>query len=130
MSTITLPDGRDLELEVRGPEEGPVIVFHHGTPGASTPLPAHVREQARAAYALFQQNPSHPGLPFKQVDSGPPPVYSARVGIAYRALGTVEGDTVEAYAFGPDCRVGPFDPTLQYYPWSRWRASVAPGGAR
>ncbi|HEY3117675.1 MAG TPA: VOC family protein [Chloroflexota bacterium] len=36
----------------------------------------------------------------------------------------------EAYAFGPDVRVGPFDPTLQYYPWSRWRASVEPGGAR
>ena len=47
-------------------------------------LPARVQEQARAAYALFQQNPSHPGLCFKQVDSGPPPVYSARVGIAYR----------------------------------------------
>ena len=34
---ITLPDGRDLELEVNGPDDGPVIVSHHGTPGASTP---------------------------------------------------------------------------------------------
>ncbi len=57
-------------------------------------LPAQVKQQARAAYALFQQNSSHPGLRFKQVDPGPLPVYSARVGIAYRALGTVDGDTV------------------------------------
>ena len=59
MSTITLPDGRDLELEVRGPEEGPVIVFHHGTPGASTPLPAHVRAAAARGYRLVTT--SRPG---------------------------------------------------------------------
>jgi hypothetical protein len=51
-------------------------------------LPAQVRQQARDAYALFQQNPSHPGLHFKQVHPGPPRVYSARVGISYRAPGT------------------------------------------
>jgi len=33
VSTTTLPDGRDLELELNGPDHGPVIVFHHGTPG-------------------------------------------------------------------------------------------------
>lgn len=57
-------------------------------------LPAHVRQQARDAYVIFQQNPSHPGLRFKQVDPGPPPVFSVRVGIACRAVGTVQGDTV------------------------------------
>jgi hypothetical protein len=46
-------------------------------------LPAQVQQQARAAFALFQQNPSHPGLRFKQVDLGPLPVYSARVGIGH-----------------------------------------------
>lgn len=35
MSTIPLSDGRDLEVEVTGPEDGPVLLFHHGTPGAS-----------------------------------------------------------------------------------------------
>jgi pimeloyl-ACP methyl ester carboxylesterase len=35
MPTITLPDGRALEVEVTGPDDGPVILFHHGTPGAS-----------------------------------------------------------------------------------------------
>lgn len=67
MPTIALPDGRDLELEVSGPEDGPVIVFHHGTPGASTPLPAHVRAAAarghrfvttsRAGYAASTRHP-------------------------------------------------------------------------
>jgi hypothetical protein len=57
-------------------------------------LPAHVQQQAREAYMLFAQNPAHPGLHFKQVDPGPPPVCSARVGIGYRALGTREGNEV------------------------------------
>jgi hypothetical protein len=63
-------------------------------------LPAHVQQQARDAYAIFQQNPSHSGLRFKQVDSGPPPVFSARVGLGYRALGTVQGDTVVWFWIG------------------------------
>ncbi len=56
-------------------------------------LPKAIRKQARDAYRLFQQNPSHPGLHFKKVYSKPP-AYSARVGINYRALGVLEGDTV------------------------------------
>src|SRR3954453_22839713 len=36
MTMITLPDGRDLEIEVSGPVDGPVGVFHHGTPGGSS----------------------------------------------------------------------------------------------
>jgi hypothetical protein len=63
-------------------------------------LPAHVRQQAREAYAIFRQNPAHPGLHFKQVRSGPPPVYSARVGIGYRALGAVDGNTVVWFWIG------------------------------
>ena len=35
MPTITLSDGRDLEVEVTGPDGGPVLLFHHGTPGGS-----------------------------------------------------------------------------------------------
>jgi hypothetical protein len=56
-------------------------------------LPAHVQRQAREAYRLFQEDPAHPGLRFKQVHSDPP-TYSARVGISYRAVGVLEGDTV------------------------------------
>lgn len=32
--------------------------------------------------------------------------------------------TCHAYPFRPDLHVGPFDPAIQYYPWSRWRALV------
>lgn len=35
MTMLSLPDGRDLELEVSGPDGAPVLLFHHGTPGAS-----------------------------------------------------------------------------------------------
>jgi len=48
-------------------------------------LPESVQQQANEAYRLFQANPSHPGLSFKQV-SPRGPVYSVRVGIHYRAL--------------------------------------------
>lgn len=56
-------------------------------------LPSHVLRQARDAYELFQDDASHPGLHFKKVHSDPP-VYSARVGIGYRAGGVLQGDTV------------------------------------
>ena len=38
MALLTLPDGRALEVEVSGPDGGPVLLFHHGTPGGSTQL--------------------------------------------------------------------------------------------
>jgi hypothetical protein len=62
-------------------------------------LPAHVQRQAREAYRLFRQDPSHPGLHFKQVNIDPP-LYSARVGISYRAVGAREGDTIVWYWIG------------------------------
>ena len=48
-------------------------------------LPEAVRAQARTAYRLFQQNPYHPSLQFKAIA---PSVYSVRIGIHCRALGT------------------------------------------
>src|SRR4249919_1618720 len=36
MPLITLHDGRDLEIEVSGPDGAPVLLFCHGTPGGST----------------------------------------------------------------------------------------------
>ena len=62
-------------------------------------LPAHVQNQARDAYRLFRRNPAHPGLHFKQVHPEPP-TYSARVGIGYRALGVLEGDTITWFWIG------------------------------
>ena len=62
-------------------------------------LPAHVQRQAREAYALIRQNPAHRGLRFRQVHPTPP-IYSARVGIGYRAVGSLEGDTVVWFWIG------------------------------
>jgi hypothetical protein len=55
-------------------------------------LPARIQYQAREAYRLFRQDPRYPGLHFKQVCLDPP-TYSARVGISYRAVGVLDGDT-------------------------------------
>lgn len=55
-------------------------------------LPKRVQRQAREAYQLFRLDPNHPGLRFKQVFRDPP-TYSARVGINYRAVAALEGDT-------------------------------------
>jgi hypothetical protein len=62
-------------------------------------LPASAQRQGRDAYRLFRQNPAHPGLHFKQVHLDPP-LYSARVGIRYRAVGARDGDTVVWFWIG------------------------------
>ena len=45
-------------------------------------LPAVVRELADKNFALLQQNPIHPSLRFKKIES----YWSVRVGLHYRAL--------------------------------------------
>ncbi len=56
-------------------------------------LPEPVKERAREAYQRFVENPDHPGLRFKQINSTEP-IYSVRVTRDYRALGLLEDDTV------------------------------------
>ncbi|MEQ1614804.1 MAG: hypothetical protein ABL904_18815 [Hyphomicrobiaceae bacterium] len=56
-------------------------------------LPAEVQDHARRAYVICRDNPSHPSLQFKRV-SRAEPIYSVRIGLAHRALGLFEGDTV------------------------------------
>lgn len=56
-------------------------------------LPKQIREQARKAYRLFRDNPQHPGLNFKRVDSAQP-IYSARVSRGYRTVGIIVDDTI------------------------------------
>jgi hypothetical protein len=62
-------------------------------------LPAAVQRQARAAYHRFQQNPQHPGLRFRQVHATEP-IFSARVGLHYRAVCTVDGNDVVWFWIG------------------------------
>jgi len=52
-----------------------------------------VQRRARAAYRLLQQDPSHPSLRFKLVHASRP-IYSVRIGLAYRALGVRDGDVI------------------------------------
>jgi hypothetical protein len=56
-------------------------------------LPEQVREQARRAYALFRQGPHHPSLRFRQVHPVRP-IFSARVGLHYRAVDVREGNDI------------------------------------
>ncbi len=56
-------------------------------------LPVDIQDHARRAYKQFRADPSYPGLQFKKVDNTEP-LYSVRIGHAYRALGLLEGDTV------------------------------------
>jgi hypothetical protein len=55
-------------------------------------LPVRIQRQTREAYRLFRDHPSHPGLHFKRVLADPP-VYSVRVGIGYRDVAALDGDT-------------------------------------
>lgn len=62
-------------------------------------LPLDVRRDAKRAYRLFQTNPAHPGLQFKKI-SGLDDIYSARIGLGYRALAVVERDRAVWYWIG------------------------------
>ena len=55
-------------------------------------LPPRIQARARQAYRMFAQDPSHPGLNFKQVRSSRP-IFSARVSLGYRALAIRDADT-------------------------------------
>jgi hypothetical protein len=63
-------------------------------------LPEEVRRQAREAYKLFLHDPHHPSLRFRRVHPTEP-IYSARVGLHYRALGTLEDDEIVWFWIGP-----------------------------
>ena len=62
-------------------------------------LPVEIQNHARQSYQLFQGNPAYPSLNFKRVDTNEP-IYSVRIGIHYRALGLLEGDTITWFWIG------------------------------
>jgi hypothetical protein len=62
-------------------------------------LPARAQRRARAAYRLFRQDPSHSSLRFKLVHPARP-IYSVRIGLAYRALGVRDGDEIVWFWIG------------------------------
>jgi pimeloyl-ACP methyl ester carboxylesterase len=58
-STITLPDGRLLDIYASGPERGLPLIFHHGTPGSRRP--ESVLERVAHARGLRYVSASRPG---------------------------------------------------------------------
>jgi hypothetical protein len=62
-------------------------------------LPPQIQLQAREAYQLFRQNPSHPGLYFKKVHPVKP-IYSARLNIDFRVVGIRDGDEIVWFWIG------------------------------
>lgn len=59
-----------------------------------------MRIKRERPFGQFQADPGHLGLRFKRV-SRKNSVYSARIGLDYRALGLFEGDTVTWFWIGP-----------------------------
>ena len=54
-------------------------------------LPTEVRALAEKSYALWRENPKHPMLRFKKIHPSQP-IYSFRVGLAYRTIGVEDKD--------------------------------------
>ncbi|HET9073876.1 MAG TPA: alpha/beta hydrolase [Solirubrobacteraceae bacterium] len=58
-STLSLPDGRQLELFISGPVDGMALIFHHGTPASR--LPERAIEAAAHARGWRYVSASRPG---------------------------------------------------------------------
>ncbi len=62
-------------------------------------LPDSVQTQARKAYELWQDDPSHPSLEFKRLRTKEP-IYSVRVGIHWRAIGVKDDNAIVWFWIG------------------------------
>ena len=62
-------------------------------------LPKQVQRSGRRAYRRFQRDPAHPALHFKRIHAGRD-IYSVRVSLGYRALGTMHGDELVWFWIG------------------------------
>jgi len=58
-----------------------------------------VRGRARKAFEFWIENPFHPSLHFKCINSEED-IWSVRITINYRALGVLDGDTVTWFWIG------------------------------
>jgi hypothetical protein len=62
-------------------------------------LPQTVREQARKAYRLWRDNPTHPSLHFKRIHASEP-LYSVRVSLGWRVVGLLEDNAMTWFWIG------------------------------
>jgi len=56
-------------------------------------LPAKIKDKAKKVYRIWSTDPHHPAMNFKLIDNEKS-IFSIRIGLAYRALGIKEGDTM------------------------------------
>lgn len=63
------------------------------------PLPDEIKQRARKAYRLWLQNPFHPSLHFKCINSEED-IWAVRVTLGYRALGVLEDGTLTWFWIG------------------------------
>ena len=62
-------------------------------------LDENIKSRARKAYRLWRENPFHPSLHFKCINREEN-IWSARITLAYRAIGFMEGDIVTWFWIG------------------------------
>jgi mRNA-degrading endonuclease RelE of RelBE toxin-antitoxin system len=62
-------------------------------------LDEDIRQRARKVYRLWRQNPFHPSLHFKCINSEED-IWSVRITLGYRAVGILDGDTVTWFWIG------------------------------
>lgn len=62
-------------------------------------LDSRIKRQARKAFALWRENPFHPSLRFKCINTQEN-IWSARVTQGYRALGIVDEETITWFWIG------------------------------
>lgn len=63
-------------------------------------LPKAIQQKAREAYRLWQYDPYHKSLKFKQVHETKP-VFSVRIGRDWRAVGIMEENNIAWFWTGP-----------------------------
>jgi len=56
-------------------------------------LQEDIKQRARKSYRLWEQNPFHPSLHFKCINTDKN-IWSVRISRGYRAIGILESDTV------------------------------------
>jgi hypothetical protein len=62
-------------------------------------LQEDIKQSARKSYRLWEQNPFHPSLHFKCINTAEN-IWSVRITLGYRAIGILEGDTVTWFWIG------------------------------
>jgi pimeloyl-ACP methyl ester carboxylesterase len=58
--TVHLADGRELEVVLQGADDGTLLIFHHGSPGAATPFEPF--DRAAADHGIVLALPSRAGF--------------------------------------------------------------------